>query len=285
MKITLSRLPRRGAAPRRAAFTMMEIAICLAIIGFALVAIIGVLPYGMHTQRNNHDETIINADATMLLESIRSGARGLDDLTNYIYYVTNEWAEIKVDGTTNHGINVYNFTTASLSAPTLWPYAPAEPINSGSNIISVLSTPEYTDLNGLPISDTYNKDYFYNHLTARVRSMSGPAVEKPPQDNTLMREGTFTYQLICVNAATPVDTNIYRLPPDQLLNAQQLAANLRELRLRFDWPLRPNGSLGNGRQNFRVAIAGQLTTNLYNFGGSQTRLLYFYQPQSFIATP
>jgi competence protein ComGC len=32
---------------RSAAFTMVEIAICLAIIGLALVAIIGVLPLGM----------------------------------------------------------------------------------------------------------------------------------------------------------------------------------------------------------------------------------------------
>ena len=40
-----------------AAFTMVEIAICLAIIGFALVAIIGVLPIGMNTQRDNREET------------------------------------------------------------------------------------------------------------------------------------------------------------------------------------------------------------------------------------
>ena len=30
----------------RSAFTMVEIALCLAIIGFALVAIIGALPFG-----------------------------------------------------------------------------------------------------------------------------------------------------------------------------------------------------------------------------------------------
>jgi len=33
------------------AFTMIEIALCLAIIGFALVAIIGVLPTGMGVQK------------------------------------------------------------------------------------------------------------------------------------------------------------------------------------------------------------------------------------------
>ena len=42
-----------------AAFTMVEIAICLAIIGIALVGIIGVLPYGMNTQRDTREETQI----------------------------------------------------------------------------------------------------------------------------------------------------------------------------------------------------------------------------------
>ena len=46
--------PRPSAQFRRvAAFTMVEIAICLAIIGFALVAIVGVLPSGMRVQKDN----------------------------------------------------------------------------------------------------------------------------------------------------------------------------------------------------------------------------------------
>ena len=77
---------------------MVEIAICLAIIGFALVAIIGVLPIGMNTQRDNREETIINQDATVFIEAIRSGARGLDDLTNYVYAITNYWTEYNSDG-------------------------------------------------------------------------------------------------------------------------------------------------------------------------------------------
>ena len=45
---------------------MVEIAICLAIIGIALVAIIGVLPLGINVQKDNREETIINQDATVL---------------------------------------------------------------------------------------------------------------------------------------------------------------------------------------------------------------------------
>src|SRR2546426_366578 len=81
-----------GTAARRAgrdeaAFTMVEIAISLAVIGFALVAIIGVLPTGMTVQRENREETIINQDATYFAEALRNGAHGLDDLTNFVYAV------------------------------------------------------------------------------------------------------------------------------------------------------------------------------------------------------
>ncbi|MGB7957244.1 MAG: prepilin-type N-terminal cleavage/methylation domain-containing protein, partial [Minisyncoccia bacterium] len=43
-----------------AGFTMIEVALCLAIIGFALVSILLVLPSGMNTQRDTRQETIIN---------------------------------------------------------------------------------------------------------------------------------------------------------------------------------------------------------------------------------
>src|SRR6266542_3599873 len=66
------------------AFTMIEIAIALGVIGFALVAIIGILPAGLEVQRDNRSETIINQDGTFWLEAIRDGARGMDDLTNHV---------------------------------------------------------------------------------------------------------------------------------------------------------------------------------------------------------
>jgi hypothetical protein len=57
---------------------------------------------------------------------------------------------------------------------------------------------------------------------------------------------------------------------------QQLAANLRELRLTFLWPLLPNGKPGNGRQTFRTTVAGQTVQIKDN-----SQWLYFFQPQSF----
>ena len=126
---------------------MVEIAICLAIIGIALVAIIGVLPLGMRIQRDNREETVINQDATMFLEAIRSGARGLNDLTNYVYAITNYWTWYNADGSINKtNVNGYSYSGASATAP--FPTLPF-PINCGTNIIGLLSTPEFTDVNSL----------------------------------------------------------------------------------------------------------------------------------------
>ena len=108
-------------------FTMVEIAICLAVIGIALISIIGVLPIGMNTQRDNREETIINQDATVFIEAIRGGARGLDDLTNYVYAITN--FQVKYPAGT---LNTYGYDNHWLT--------------SGMNIVGLLSTPEYTDI-------------------------------------------------------------------------------------------------------------------------------------------
>ena len=71
-------------ATRQAAFTLVEVAISLAVIAFALVAILGLLPMGMEVQRDNRHDTIINQDGSYLIEAIRHGAQGIDDLTNYV---------------------------------------------------------------------------------------------------------------------------------------------------------------------------------------------------------
>ena len=56
---------------------MIEIALCLAIIGFALVAIIGVLPTGLNVQKDNREETIINQDAAVWMDAVRTAPRAM----------------------------------------------------------------------------------------------------------------------------------------------------------------------------------------------------------------
>lgn len=72
--------PRRSAR----AFTLVEIAIAMGIIGFALVAIIGILPAGLQVQRDNKEDTIINQEGTYFLEAIRNGAQDTHHLTNLV---------------------------------------------------------------------------------------------------------------------------------------------------------------------------------------------------------
>jgi type II secretory pathway pseudopilin PulG len=256
------------------AFTIIEIAISLAIIGIALVGIIAALPLGLQTQRDNREQTVINQDATVLLEAIRGGAQGLDDLTNYVYAITNYWTEYNLNGNVlagGNGINNgYTFSAFSLAPGYLPPSAGR--INTGASIISLMSTPEYVDINGNPIPYlSYSSPSYSNHVVAYVYSMSGPAVEKPPQVNgSIVRGDSFSYRLLCVNAPPASGTNA--LSPYQ----SALLANLHELRLTFEWPQLPSGGLGLGRQTYRTTVAGQLALMPYN-GQS----LYFYQPQFF----
>ncbi len=276
-----------GVTRPTAGFTMVEIAISLAVIGIALVAIIGVLPIGLRMQRANREQTVINQDATVFIEAIRGGARGADDLTNYVFAITNYWTEYNAGGGVQAGgngiNNGYTFTSASVAAGYFPQPSPSGyPINSGARIIGLLSTPEYTDLAGSPTNNLFSGGYS-NHVVAYVRSLSGPAVEKPPQANdSIVREDSFSYRVLCVNSPVAVDTNIFNLPftdPRRIYN-DQLTANLHELRLLFEWPQLPSGGLGPGRQTFRTMVAGRFAQTNDN-----NQMLYFYQSQTFANAP
>jgi prepilin-type N-terminal cleavage/methylation domain-containing protein len=292
-------------------FTMVEIAICLAIIGIALVAIIGVLPLGINVQKDNREETLVDQDATVFIENVRNGARGLDDLTNYVYAITNVVTTFNSSGQPLTPPNVYGY---AYNGSTLngAPMTPPFPLTNGMNIIGLLSTPEYTDLNFYPTNNLFSGGYS-NHVVAYVRSLSGPAVEKPPQNNPIVLGDAFGYKMICNNVPVAVNTpplwrraQLYKagdevfwygfswrataattgdIPGLSPLWAedsysQQLTANLHELRLTFLWPLLPNGNTGNGRHTFATTVAGQIAQTNVN-----SQWLYFFQPQSFTSAP
>ncbi len=262
---------------------MIEIALCLAIIGFALVSIMLVLPGGMNTQRQTREETIVNQDASMLLEAVRNSARGLDDLTNNVYAITNYWWQYNLDS--KPVSHTYGYTRTSTSFDGV--PGNAQIITNGLRIIGLLSTPEYTNgFGGLPIADTFGRSYTSNHIVAWVRSFSGLAAEKPPQDNQIMQENTFSYRVACVNAPVAADTNnLDKNSPLFSAYNYQLAGNLRELRLLFMWPQLPNGSVGRFRQTFRASVGGQLIQTNDPFAANPAMPLYFYQSQSFTNAP
>lgn len=274
---------------------MMEVAISLAIIGFALVAIIGVLPIGMNVQQQNRQETVIGEDANVLIEDIRNGALGANDLTNYIYAITNNWVEYNpINGNViTFGSNSYTFSASSAITANTYPPgiaipANAQPLTNGANIIGVLSTPEFMDPGtGKPFPNIYTTPYVSNHIVAYVHSISGPAVNKPPQDNSLMQQDSFGYRIYVVNAGIPVNTNEIiggsGLTPAEI----QLWSSLHDLRLTFLWPQLPNGNIGSGNRTFRASIAGRLVYQpfLFNSPVFYNTNLYVYQSQSFTNSP
>lgn len=287
---------------------MIEIAISLAIIGFALVAIIGILPTGMNVQKANRQETIINQDATIWLDAIRNGARGLDDLTNYVLAITNVQVQYQTNGTVV-GSHVWAYTVTNSildTGPSPIPF----PLTNGFRIVGLLSTPRFTPANSLG-------DFFSNHLIAVVRSMSGPASEKFPQTNSVVQDLGLSYRLICevnpysTNYFNPLWTNFTQqvLPPSnpgtpeypayqaevlrrsnymRLVWAYQ--TNLHDLRLTFRWPLLPNGDVPGSasRQSYRTLVSGAiLNTNDWLDWANGVAIpltnLYFFQPRTFVS--
>ncbi len=236
-----------------AAFTIIEIAISIAVIAFALVAIIGVLPMGLGVQRENREETIINQDAAVFISAIRNGARGLDDLTNYVLAITiKKTNSFGLDTTTTY-VNPRNPPPPSFALPNqtnfLW---------YGSNIVGLLGTWKYEG------NET-------NQVVAYVRAISGPASDKPPQNNTNVLADAFAYQMVCENL--PVPSNDGNTP-----YGNRLTNNLRDLRLTFRWPLLPSGQVPDrgGRQTFRTQIGGRVWQ-----ANDNGPTLYFFEPQTF----
>ena len=300
---------------RQSAFTMMEIAISLAVIGIALVGILAILPAGLQTQRENREKTLINQDVAVFMEMIRNGVRTNApdaDLTNYVFAITN----YQTFYNPNPGTVITNaFNIAGLT--------------NNYRIVGVLSTPQFTDGSGRPIPALLTNlpgGCYSNHIVAYVRSISGLALEKPPQANPLLHDNSFGYRLFCENVPTAflfptnwqgqiynsgdrvwtnidgeitywrarVDVNDSTNPPDAPSSfssawvhdgyAQTMANSTHELRLTFFWPLLPNSGLPPmpAHQTYRTLVTGQLILDATTIAGTN---LYFFKPQTFTNAP
>jgi len=280
-------------------FTMVEIALSLAVIGFALVAIIGVLPTGMNVQRDNREETIIDQDETVFMNAIRNGQQGLDDLTNYFVAITNNVQEVHTLRGVAHQIHNYTYTYTWTNAS---PDSQMQ-LTNGAYIIGLLSTPKI-----VPFAFGADVGYYSNHISAVLRSLSGPASDKAPQTNSSMQDLAFSYRLIsevvpfCQYNTNWIWTNQpgisgleYANRSNYLAYLKQLTNNLTDVRLTFRWPVYPGGSIGNNRQVFRApangSMAWMLVTNppipftLPTATAEQPNRLWFSQPSLFVKGP
>jgi len=223
MKLRLPSLRARSAR----AFTMVEIAIALGVIGFALVAIIGILPVGLEVQRDNRSETIINQDGTFWLEAIRNGALGLDNLTNHV-------EEIR----TPEGDFV-------LGSRGLFPGNPGE-FTYGSNIIGLL---------------TSALDKGSNRVEAIVTAISGAAAEKETDRNR--RELSFKYRLgVQITNAAPTALSFAQVTSQ----AGAPLESLYEVRLTLAYPYVETRSSQppSRRQVYRAVVSRSVITNVIN---------------------
>jgi type II secretory pathway pseudopilin PulG len=277
----------RGQRAARA-FTMVEIAISLAVIGFALVAIIGILPMGLNVQRENREETVINLDNDVLMDAIRNGAQGMDELTNYVVAITNYVTEYYPRRGPNSYSLGYTYSDSTIR--------PVFGLTNGFRIIGLLSTPKY-----IAIPSKQGDAFSSNHVVAWVRSMSGPAHEKPPQNNSSVQDLGFNYRLMPevvpygTNNFDPAWTNWALFPntsPDYAMRLRysmmvsNMQMNLHDVRLLYRWPLLPNGNTGGGRQTFRSVAGGVLTaTNDPSYLANPAPTLYFFQHNDYAKAP
>lgn len=233
---------------------MVEIALCLAIVGFALVAIIGVLPAGLNVQKENREDTILNQDATVWLDAIRSGSQGYDELTNYV-------DRIRVES--------YRYDTSNTVTPVKLADLVGEQqagagvdvvITNGQLIVGLLSTPRIYRAPNLAADG----GFVSNYVTAYVRAINSSAADAPPQDNLNVRDLSFRYRMVVeVSPVTSFDPELIQTNATDHV----LRDNLSDVRLLFRWPLKqpfsvmpaPDPVAGNSRMSFRTQVGGPIS--------------------------
>jgi hypothetical protein len=242
---------------------MVEIALSLAIIGFALVAIIGVLPTGLRVQQENHEETVIHQDGAYFLEAIRGGSHGTDDLVNHVEAITIRYAPY---GSSSFRTVIY--TNSASPAPHL-------PLFSGEQIIGLLSTPRIELLPDGTLRE--------NLVEAQVKAISGRAGFNTVENDDL----AFRYRLrseIVPFTNRPPELDFSAAAGDPIAGTnftRVLSRNLYEVRLTLAWPYFQRGGrweVGRQRKVLRTMVGSELVfTN--RFGAP----LFYFEPNTFKA--
>ena len=231
---------RRRIRSGSGGFTMVEIAIAIAIVAFALTAIIGVMPTGLQVQRENREDTIINQDAQLWLEAIRNGQIHLDYLTNHVLLIQR------------------------IDAKTTRTFFAGKDFYAAHHIIGLLTYPQYMSNNpNLPPDSS-------RRAVAIVRALTGTAAEQSP----IATNVAFLYQLT-VQIAPPVtgyswNTNMTEfhsvtklVRQSNYLRTRTLQYYSHEIRLDFRWPVVWIGQgryrVGRNHRVYRTLALGVLS--------------------------
>ena len=305
--------PDRSPRAGQSAFTMVEIALCLGVIAFALVAIIGVMPLGLRVQQENREDTILNQDATVWIEAIRSGWYGIDandhlrtpDLATFEFgmdTLTNYVLAVAVSNNVD-GVRIYsNPGLAEGNPPQRWnavfgrlrqPVAASRvspSLTNGISIVGLLSRPKWELRDGFWVT---------NYVAALVRSISGPAIEKAGLGADLAFTYVLTSELVPAGVyplyyppawtnftAVEAGTEEYVARSNRWAQLQNLAPNCSELRIVLHGPAVPGEKVGTmdsymtlGKaRTFRTLINGR---KVRFAGADSTALLACVQPGSF----
>jgi len=242
------------------AFTMIEIALSIAVVAFAMVAILGVLPTGLQVQKDNREETIINADGAYILEAIRSGHDREGLLLKSAYFLT---------------VNYKDGSRDTITAPNNEPLSsllssPPDSSWDSQKFLGLLSTPKSVRNQGV------------SNVVVWMRAINSTAVERDPT----ARDVAFRYQMVVeiepFLAFPPALTN--NLSTNELRRIVNLQQGLHEVRLTMRWPLFNDIStdpsrarVGTKRRTFRSQVGGSQFFYPTNVLGSE-RLLYYFQP-------
>ncbi|MGA2555455.1 MAG: hypothetical protein ABSG04_04200, partial [Verrucomicrobiota bacterium] len=251
---------------------MIEIAIALGVIAFALIAIIGILPVGLNVQRETHQDEVIGQDGRFFLEAIRKGGpatnlganTSLDFLTNYVEQI----AIITISANGNAtATNVYTTNVPS-----------GHYYTNGAMILGLLTTPaSYWPVYGQNL----------NSVTARIRGLTGAATEQGGSNAVTAFRYYMNVEIVPFNSISPqsfdyMDYNQtndpinYGIRLERFTEVPYLENNLYEVRLRFSWPVRPNGTEGPGRQIYRSLVSAHPVNCTNN-----ASLYWFFQPNTY----
>ena len=140
---------------------------------------------------------------------------------------------------------------------------------SGQMILGLLSTPEI-------FPSVYGNST--NTVTARLRAMTGAATEQNGSNAVTAFRYKMDVEIAPFDSASinSLDsTNIFLLAAE----SSYLTKSLYQLRLKFSWPILPNGKPGPGRQTYRSLISGRLLPYVVN--SNSHLILWFFQPNSY----